>query len=206
MLQKLTYALITYGPWGIFLIGIIDSLGIPLPAAMDALLVITAVKEPQRAYFTAFLAVLGSAGGNIALFLAARHGRKWFDKGEPSSPRSQKFQVWFKRYGLLTVFVPAVTPIIPFPLKVFVISAGALRTSFGKFLAVILVARVIRYFGEAWLGVQLGQDAEAFLRRNAWPLAGAALVMSACLYWLIRFSERTRQPSELPDAEVNTDH
>ena len=190
--------LLTYGPWGIFLLGVIDSLGIPLPAAMDVLLVTIAVKEPQRAYFTALMAVLGSAGGNIALFLAARHGRRWFLKGEPVSGKSQKFQQWFQRYGLLTVFIPAVTPIIPFPLKVFVVSAGAFRTSFSKFLAVILVARVIRYFGEAWLGVQLGSDAEAFLRRNAWPLTGAALAMAIGLYWLIRLSDRRRCPESDP--------
>jgi len=59
-----------------------------------------------------------------------------------------------------------VAPFIPLPLKVFVISAGALRTPFARFLAVILVARVIRFFGEAWLGLQLGRDAQGFLIRN----------------------------------------
>ena len=75
------------------------------------------------------------------------------------------------------------TPIVPLPLKVFAISAGALRTSFVKFLGVIVAARVIRYFGLAYLGLQLGKDAEGFLRRNGWTLAGAALLVGAAYTW-----------------------
>src|SRR5208283_38827 len=154
LLHKIAVALAAYGPWGIFLLAAIDSLGVPLPAAIDLLVVgvaATKANSPQHAYFTALLAILGSLGGNIALFLGARHGRRLFSKGEPSPGRSRKFETWFYRYGLLTVFIPAVTPVVPLPLKVFVISAGALRTPFGRFLAVILLARVIRYFGLAWL-------------------------------------------------------
>jgi len=187
---KLTHALLAFGPFGIFLVGVIDSLGVPMPAAMDALVLAVAVNEPQRAYFAALMAMLGSTIGNVALFLAARHGSKRFIKGGPSSTKGQKFQRWFQRYGLLTVFVPAVTPVIPFPLKVFVMSAGALRTRLSKFLLVVLVARVIRYFGEAYLGLHLGAHAEAFLRRNLWPLLGAALAMALGLYVLIRLIER----------------
>jgi membrane protein YqaA with SNARE-associated domain len=149
-----------------------------------------AVKDPQKAYFAALMAVSGSLAGNIALFWAARHGGKWLIKGEPSSSKGQKFQQWFARYGLLTVFVPAVVPFVPFPLKVFVVSAGALRTNFGKFIAVILAARVIRYFGEAYLGIQLGEDAKAYLQRNAWPLLGVVLAMSIAVYFAIRLSDR----------------
>src|ERR1035441_9526584 len=144
-----------------------------------------AVDAPQRAYLIALMAVIGSSVGSIALFLAARHGRKFFTKGELTSARGQKFQQWFDRYGLLTVFVPAVTPIVPLPLKVFVVSAGGLRPRTSRFLVVLLAARIIRYFGEAYLGVQLGKDVEPFLRRNGWPLGGAVLAMALGLYWVI---------------------
>jgi membrane protein DedA with SNARE-associated domain len=190
MLAKIKVALLAFGPVGVFLLGVIDSLGVPLPGAMDGLVLYIAVKEPHRAYFTALMAVVGSLAGNIALFWAARRGGRWFLKGEPSSSRGQRFQQWFARYGLLTVFIPAVTPFVPFPLKVFVVSAGALRTSLGKFVAVILVARIIRFFGEAYLGIQLGEGAEAFLRRNAWPLLGVAIALAMGLYFAIRRSER----------------
>jgi membrane protein YqaA with SNARE-associated domain len=178
---------------GIFLGSLIDSLGIPLPAAIDFWMLTIAVKDPQNAYLAALMAVLGSTAGNIALFMAARHGGRWLIKEEVESARTHKFRQWFRRYGLLTVFVPAVTPVLPFPLKVFVISAGALRTSFTKFLVVVLLARVLRYFGEAYLGLHLGEHAEEFLRRNAWSLLGVALAMALGMYLVIRHMDRDRE-------------
>ena len=193
MLSKIVAALITFGPWGVFLLGFIDSLGIPLPATMDALLILVAVKAPQRAYFTALMAVLGSAGGSIGLFLAVRHGRRLFLKGEPPPGKRQRFERWFNRYGMLTVFIPAVTPVLPLPLKVFVVSAGVLKTPFSKFLAVILLARVIRYFGEAYLGILLGEDAQTFLARHVWTLLGIAVALAGAAYVVIGMIDRRRE-------------
>jgi len=192
LLSKIVAVLIAFGPWGVFLLGFIDSLGIPLPATMDALLILVAVKAPQRAYFTALMAVLGTAGGSITLFLAVRHGRRLFLKDEPPPGRRQRFERWFDRYGMLTVFIPAVVPVLPLPLKVFVVSAGALKTPFSKFLAVILLARVIRYFGEAYLGILLGEDAQTFLARHAWTILGIAIALGGAAYALIRISDRQR--------------
>ena len=192
MLSKIVAALITFGPWGVFLLGFIDSLGIPLPATMDALLILVAVKAPHRAYFTALMAVLGTAGGSITLFLAVRHGRRLFLKGEPPPGRRQRFERWFDRYGMLTVFIPAVTPVLPLPLKVFVVSAAALKTPFSKFLAVILLARVIRYFGEAYLGIRLGLGAQDYLKHNVWTLTGVAVGLALAMGLLLRLAERRR--------------
>jgi membrane protein DedA with SNARE-associated domain len=69
---------------------------------------------------------------------------------------------------------------------VFVISAGALRTRLDRFVAVVLVARVIRYGGEAYLGLLLGADARGFLTRHGWSLAGAAVVLALALSLLLR--------------------
>jgi membrane protein DedA with SNARE-associated domain len=94
---------------------------------------------------------------------------------------------------MLTVFIPAVVPVLPLPLKVFVISAAALKTPFGKFLTVILLARVIRYFGEAYLGIQLGEDAQTFLARHIWMILGIVLALAGAAYVLIRAYDRRRE-------------
>ena len=83
-------------------------------------------------------------------------------------------------------------PVLPLPLKVFVVSAGALKTPFGKFLAVILLARVIRYFGEAYLGIQLGADAQTFLARHIWTIVGIVLALAGVAYMLLRMIDRRR--------------
>jgi len=200
LLQKVAAVLVTYGPLGVFVLALVDSMGVPLPAAMDALVIGVAAgsaSNPGHAYFTALMAVIGSLAGNVFLFQMARQGRRMLSRGEPPPEKRRRFREWFRRYGLLTVFIPAVTPVIPLPLKVFVISAGVLHTPFRRFFLVILVARVIRYFGEAYLGIQLGEDAQGFLQRNGWTLTGIALVMAFALYWLIRLSDRRRRQSEI---------
>jgi membrane protein YqaA with SNARE-associated domain len=192
-LAKLSVFLQTYGPWGIFALAMLDSMGVPIPTVTDLLLLqvgIASLDTPTVAYFAAFMAFLGSLIGNIFLFQMVRQGRRLVTKEEAAPGR---FQEWFRQYGLLTVFVPAVVPIVPLPLKVFVISAGALRTPFNRFVAVITTARVIRYFGLAYLALQLGADAEGFLRRNAWTLVGVAIGIAFLLY----FAMRRRQPELL---------
>jgi membrane protein DedA with SNARE-associated domain len=113
-------------------------------------------------------------------------------KADAPDSKREKFRQWFGRYGLLTVFIPAVVPFIPLPLKVFVISAGAMRTPTSRFVAVILVARLIRYFGEAYLGTRLGEDAHGFLTHNAWNMAGVVLAMALGLVLLIKWYDRRR--------------
>jgi hypothetical protein len=61
-----------------------------------------------------------------------------------------------------------------------------MQTPFWRFLGVIVVARLIRYLGEAWLGLKLGEDAQGFLVRNAWLLTATAIAMAAGLYMLMR--------------------
>ena len=107
----------------------------------------------------------------------------------PAPDAPQKFRKWFHRYGLVTVFIPALVP-IPLPLKVFVISAGLFHTPFRKFLAVILTARVLRYFSLAYLGMRIGGDGSAFLKSNIWNLVAVSVTLTLALYALVRFNDR----------------
>jgi membrane protein YqaA with SNARE-associated domain len=191
LLRDITTFLVAFGPWGLLLLAFLDSAGLPVPNGLDAYLIFLAAKDPSRAYGYAAISITGSTIGNVALFLIARHGgRRFLRRAEPG--RLQRFSEWFERFGLVTVFVPALTP-IPMPLKFFVISAGALRTRFLPFLMVILLARVLRYSGEAWLGVRLGQESTAFLRHHVWQFILAAVALFAVLYLIVLASERRRK-------------
>ena len=177
---------------GVFVIGLLDSLGLPLVGGVDLLLIAVAVKTPHMAYVAATTATVGSMLGNTLLFLGARYGVRRFASEEALGGKREKFRLWFQRYGLLTVFIPGVTPFVPLPLKVFVISAGAMHTPVIRFLSVVLLARVIRYYGEAYLGIRLGEDARGFLTHNAWNIAGIAVAIALVLVGLIRWYDRRR--------------
>jgi membrane protein YqaA with SNARE-associated domain len=188
LLRNLANILVAIGPWGLLALAFLDSSGIPIANTLDAYLIFLAIKEPDRAYWYAAIAVAGSTIGNVALFLAARHGGRRFLR-RTESGRGQRFRRWFERFGLVTIFVPALMP-IPMPLKIFVISAGALHTRFLPFLAVILLARIPRYFGETWLGVKLGQESTAYLRHHVWQFVIASIALAVLLCLLVLASER----------------
>ena len=194
-LETLTNLLVSYGPFGLLLLAFLDSAGIPLSAGMDAIVILVAAKTPSHAWLGAGLAVLGSMMGNTLLFLASRHGSRWVRKEReivtPGSP--SRLRVWFNRYGLMTIFVPALVPIIPLPLKAFVICAGTMRMKLPPFLAVILVARVIRYFGEAYLGVKIGHRSMEFLRHHVWTMLAIAVGFCVLVFGVARFRDSRRR-------------
>src|SRR5689334_20932701 len=193
-LNSIKDALVSYGPFGVLLLAFLDSAGIPVAAGMDALIILVAVQSPGRAWLVAVLAVAGSVAGNIVLFSAARKGRSWARKEEeaiaPAEP--SRFERWFREYGLITIFVPAVVPVIPLPLKVFVISAGYTRARVVPFLGVIVVARIVRYFGEAYLGMKLGQESLPWLKQHMWTMAGIALAFCIAVYLMMLWQRRRR--------------
>jgi membrane protein YqaA with SNARE-associated domain len=189
LLQQVFKTLLGWGPAGGVVLSAIDSAGVPLPDGVDVLLVSVSVLDPPRAYLAATLAVIGSLIGNIALFYAARKGGQAYLERKASSEKAMKLRGWFKRYGLLTVFIPALVP-IPLPTKVFVLCAGALGVKPLGFCVTILLARIPRYFGMAWLGAQVGEHSLEFLRTHMWELAAFAAGLFAFLYLLIKLRDR----------------
>jgi membrane protein YqaA with SNARE-associated domain len=191
LFRHLTDILIAWGPAGILLLSVLDSSGVPVAGVFDALLILLAVERPSVGFLCAALAVVGSTVGNTLLFLAARKGGSGAMSKAAPDGRAAKFRTWFRRYGMVTVFIPALIP-IPMPLKLFVISAGVTGTALVEFVGVVLIARILRYFGEAWLGVTLGSQSTTFLKVHAWHFVEGAIVLFLLLYGLIRWRDRGR--------------
>ena len=191
-MHSIVQTLIAWGLPGLFLLALVDSTGVPLPVGVDALVIALAALRPATAYIAAALATLGSAAGCMVLFYIARKGGQRYLDARTQTGKARILRAWFQRYGLLTVFVPALLPIPPLPTKVFVLSAGALGVRPGIFLLVVLAARIPRYFGLAYLGSKLGAQSMTWLRGHAWQLAVAAIAVAACTLLLIRFANRSR--------------
>ncbi|MDX2151255.1 MAG: VTT domain-containing protein [Bryobacteraceae bacterium] len=182
--------LVALGPLGVFLLAALDSAGVPLPAAVDLLVVALAAAEPSKAVLLAALAIIGSIIGNMVLFTIARKGGEAYLARYTAAGRGAKFRQWFLRYGLITVFIPASVPMIPLPLKIFVLSAGALRVRPLTFFATVVAARVPRYGFLAWLGAQIGENSVAWLRSHVRELLLFALALFALLYLMVKLAEK----------------
>jgi membrane protein DedA with SNARE-associated domain len=196
-LRILASTLISWGPIGVFLLAVLDSAGIPLPTAADALVLTLAAVNPSGAYANAAIAVLGSCLGNMMLFYIARRGGDAYLSRYTETGRGAKMRLWFLRYGLITIFIPAILP-IPLPLKVFVLSAGALGVHPLRFLAVVFAARVPRYFGLAYLGSQLGSGAGPYLKTHVKEFMLVAVALFLVLFLGIKLAERMRTRGPVP--------
>lgn len=194
-MKTIVAALTSWGPLGLFVLAILDSAGIPLPAAVDALLVASGAVNPAAAYLSAAMAVLGSTIGSAILFYLGRKGGQAYLDRVTQSGRGATFRRWFQTYGLITVFIPALLP-IPLPLKVFVVSAGALGVRWPAYLGTILAARIPRYFGLAWLGAQLGEHTMGWLQGHVWNLLAFAAVLTAILMLAARQAARSKASAE----------
>jgi membrane protein YqaA with SNARE-associated domain len=191
MLNHIIEVLVAFGPVGVCILAFIDSAGIPVSAGMDAVLILLALKSTKIAVISAVVAVVGSTAGNLVLFTAARKGgERWAERIEGAG-RAQRFKNWFARYGLVTIFIPALLP-FPMPLKLFVVSAGVLGTRRRDFLAVVVLARVIRYGCAVWLGVAMGRESLNFLVRNTWYFALGGVLLFGALYLLVRLNDSAR--------------
>lgn len=188
MLHNLTTTLVAWGPLGILLLALLDSSGVPVAGVFDAFLILIAVERPSVAWLCSGIAVLGSTFGSTVLFLAARRGGRMMNQ---EGPRAAKFRAWFNRYGLITVFIPSLVP-IPMPLKLFVISAGVMASPLAEFVATIFFSRLLRYFGESWLGIRLGHDSTTFLKTHVWHFTFGSLALFAVLYGWARWRADAR--------------
>ncbi len=190
-MKRLAEFLLALGPAGMFVVAAIDS-AIPVAGIVDGMLLVLSAGAPEQAWLLAVLASVGSVLGTTVLFWIARRGGEAYLARHTVSARGARFRQWFQHYGLLTVFSAAVVPIIPTPLKLFIICAGASGVSPGAFVATMLAARLPRYFSLAHLGRQMRGDALSYLKAHGWHLAGIAVGVFLALFLAVRWMDRRR--------------
>ncbi len=180
--------LLSWGPPGLFLLSILDSAGLPVIGGVDFLLVAIAARHPNQAYFAALCAIGGSLLGSSVLFGIARKGGELLLARYITSRRGRRMHSWFERYGLVTVFIPALSP-LPLPMKIPVFCAGALEVRWSFFLGVVLAARTLRYFALAFLGLRYGQMTFTLLRTHLWIIVLLAVVLAGAALLVLRSIE-----------------
>ena len=154
---------------------------------VDTMVVVVAALDHSQAYWAAAAAIAGSLIGSLFLFYLARKGGEAYLHRHTMSRRGARLRAWFLEYGLLTVFVPAFVPVIPMPVKIFILSAGALGVNPVTFIVVMTAARIPRYLFLAWLGTRLGEETLPYLRHHIWGLILLAVALFVILYFAIRW-------------------
>jgi membrane protein YqaA with SNARE-associated domain len=188
--------LVSWGPLGIFVLAFIESIGIPNPGGTDALLLLVAIARPDAAILCAVLATAGSLLGSAVFYEIVRLGGDKFLLRYTLSGRGQRFRAWVQRYGMVTVFISALLPIPILPLKVFCAGACAMGVSRTRFMLVLAAGRIPRYAALAYLGAQLGENTNDWIRGHYWHMGAIAVALFGALYAILRWTDRPRNTAE----------
>jgi membrane protein YqaA with SNARE-associated domain len=151
------------GAVGLFFLAILDSSPIPTFGGADILTAILAASHRPLWYEFGASATAGSVLGAYLTFrLARKAGSSYLDTKFKKS-RMSKFLKFFKKWGTGTLFASAAIP-VPSPTSMFFAAAGASDYPQGRFLAIVALARGMRYFGIAFIAGHYGRHFLAVLR------------------------------------------
>ena len=173
----------TFGAPGLFVLCLLDSTFVPLPSSADALLMYLSVSNPNRMFFYVLLAVLGSTAGCLILYyISRRAGRRALSKF--SDAKQKRVKDWIDKYDMLSVLVACLMP-PPFPLKLFVVTAGVFRFSVTRFTIAIVIGRIVRFSLLGYFAIRYGQQAVEMLKRY-YPWIGLGLAVLIIVFFVTR--------------------
>ena len=160
------------GPLGVLFSRPWSRRGYRILAGLTLLLFIPAAR-PQDAMLTAALAAVGSLVGSVFFYeVRGADGEKFLVK-YTCRGGGNGFAIGSLRYGIITVFIPALLPIPILPFKVFAACAGVTCVPRFRFFLVLAAARFPRYLALAYLGEQTRRKFGGVAERARMALAGA---------------------------------
>jgi membrane protein YqaA with SNARE-associated domain len=165
-----------------------DGAGVPLPGAVDAVVVTFVYQKPLNVWLYVLLAAAGSTVGCLVLYLIGYLGGEVLIERRMSPDKFERIRGDFEDHPILTLALPAILP-PPFPFKVFVLSAGAFEMRWLQFVVVIFAGRLVRFGILSLLTILFGpQIVTVFtgvFRRH--PLVSLLIIAAAIAgVWVIR--------------------
>jgi len=149
------------GGVGLFCVAVIDSsmIPIPLPGSTDLLLLLLTAYRASSLPLVASYVAWALAGSAVGGYMWWGTGLKGGEAALDKLGRGRfvhRITGWVKRNGMLSVAVASILP-PPVPLLPFLLAAGALGLSRGRFLISYCCARLVRYSLVGWLGYAYGR-------------------------------------------------
>ncbi len=183
----------SFGPFGLLTIAFLDSLMIPMPGGVDGVLILLAAAKPSWMLIYVAAAMIGSTVGSVGLFrISRRAGHRALKRFSESKQKRVKDLI--DRYDVLSVLVASVMP-PPFPLKIFIVSAGVFRLNLVRFTIAIAVGRTFRYLLEAYLAARYGEQAKELLA-HYYPGIGITLAVLIIIAFVVKNVMRRAAPAK----------
>jgi membrane protein YqaA with SNARE-associated domain len=165
--------------WGAFLLAFLDSsVFIFVPFGNDALVIYLAARHPDWFWWFPLVVTAGSTSGAAVTYWI---GYKVGDAGLPklvSKRKLERVRGRLENAGAVAIALPAALP-PPFPLTAFILTAGALKVSRRRLLAVFAGTRLIRFGAEAYFARRYGDRVLAVLESDTATMIVAGLIVVA---------------------------
>ena len=190
-----TALLLPWGPWGVFVIALIDAaaFGIPLDPDIAAFV----FSDPKRTFLYALMGSIGSALGSTVPYIIGYKGGEAFLVKKIGQRRFDQIHGNTEKYGELGLMVACIMP-PGFPFKLFVLSAGVAEMTYARFLLSIFAGRLARFLILSALVIKFGPQIVGLLgvlfKQHLWATLGgiAALIIIWILFSRWRSSRKFR--------------
>jgi len=198
-LGKLSHWLLSFGPFGLLAIAFLDSVLVPIPGGVDAMLLLLAASRPSWMLIYVAAAMIGSTAGCVGLYkISERAGHRALNRF--SEKKQKRVKDLIDRYDVLSVLVASVLP-PPFPFKLFVVSAGVFRLNLVRFTIAIAVGRTFRYLLEGYLAAHYGEHAKEILA-HYYPSIGIGVAVLIIAFFIAKhLLKRGSQPEPVSSVE-----
>lgn len=197
-LGQLSQYLISFGPFGLLAIAFLDSVLVPMPGGVDAVLLLLAASRPAWMLIYVAAATIGSTIGCVGLYrLSQKAGKRALARFSESKQKRVKDLI--DRYDVMSVLVASLLP-PPFPFKLFVVSSGVFRLNLVRFTLAIAAGRTFRYLLEGYLAARYGEHAKDLLARYC-PTIGITLAVLIVVFFVGRVVIRQSRKAEPSSVE-----
>jgi uncharacterized membrane protein YdjX (TVP38/TMEM64 family) len=185
---------ISFGAFGLIILGVLDSSFLFLPFGNDLLLVILVARDHSRAPLYAAVASAGSAIGVFLLDLVMRKGGEEGLERFVSPKRLESLKARARRRAGPALFIACVAP-PPFPFTAVVATASALQYPRRRLLAVVAASRFVRFVILSVAAIAVGRHVLAFIHSEVfvWFMGGFSVIyVVGSVISVVRWVRRTR--------------
>jgi membrane protein YqaA with SNARE-associated domain len=179
------------GGLGVLVVAVLDSSLLALPNATDALIMYLTIRNPVLWWYYAAMGITGVVIGSSLLYLLARRGGQSAIARRLTANRTTSLVGWYDRSAFLGIAGPAFLP-PPFPLKIFILLAGAAAYPLWRVCAALVIGRGARHGAEAALAAIYRDRAVQAFEAYGPELAVASLAIVAAV-GLVSYLRRRRR-------------
>jgi len=193
--------LLPLGPWGVFVIGLVDSAAFLMP--LDPVMAGFVYAQPHLCWLYILMGSAGSALGCMFLYVVGYKGGEVLLEKRMPRAKFLKIKKSFEDHEFLALMVPAMLP-PPTPYKLIVLSAAAFEMDWHKFLLAIFLGRVARFTILSILVIAFGPQVVGLASNvvKNYPMQALVVVAVTVLAGVVIWKLRQRRTIDSPDAAI----